>query len=119
MSVQQLSIQRLRNLDHVEVSFGSGINLLYGANASGKTSVLEAIHMLSLGRSFRSLKLASVIAQNQSDCLLFAKLKNKYNTAGKNAKRRKRYVRPHFSCVEPSRSEHRAGKARRGYALTR
>jgi DNA replication and repair protein RecF len=76
MSVQQLSIQRLRNLDHVEVSFGSGINLLYGANASGKTSVLEAIHMLSLGRSFRSLKLASVIAQNQSDCLLFAKLKN-------------------------------------------
>ena len=57
MSVQQLSIQRLRNLHQVDLQFDAGINLLYGPNASGKTSVLEAIHMLALGRSFRSLKL--------------------------------------------------------------
>jgi DNA replication and repair protein RecF len=76
MSVQQLSIQRLRNLHQVDLQFGAGINLLYGHNASGKTSVLEAIHMLALGRSFRSLKLASVIAQGHTDCLLFAKVKN-------------------------------------------
>ena len=76
MSVQQLSIQRLRNLLHVDLHFDDGINLLYGLNASGKTSVLEAVHMLGLGRSFRSLKLASVIAQGHADCLLFAKVKN-------------------------------------------
>ena len=76
MSVQQISIQRLRNLTHVEVDFDEGINLLYGLNASGKTSVLEAIHMLGLGRSFRSLKLTSVIAQGHTDCLLFARIKN-------------------------------------------
>ena len=76
MSVQQLSIQRLRNLLQVDLHFDDGINLLYGLNASGKTSVLEAVHMLGLGRSFRSLKLASVIAQGHADCLLFAKVKN-------------------------------------------
>ncbi|MFT5068828.1 MAG: DNA replication and repair protein RecF [Candidatus Paceibacteria bacterium] len=76
MSIQQLSIQRLRNLHQVELQFDAGINLFYGLNASGKTSVLESIHMLALGRSFRSLKLASVIAQGHSDCLLFAKVTN-------------------------------------------
>ena len=76
MSIQQLSIARLRNLTQVDLNFGAGINLLYGANASGKTSVLEAIHMLALGRSFRSLKLASLVTQDHTDCLLFAKLLN-------------------------------------------
>ena len=76
MSLQQLSVQRLRNLHQVELQFDAGINLLYGLNASGKTSVLEAIHMLALGRSFRSLKLASVIGDGHIDCLLFAKVKN-------------------------------------------
>jgi len=76
MSIQQLSIARLRNLTQVDLNLGAGINLLYGANASGKTSVLEAIHMLALGRSFRSLKLASLITQDHTDCLLFAKLLN-------------------------------------------
>jgi DNA replication and repair protein RecF len=76
MSIQHLSIQRLRNLQQVDVAFDVGINLLYGLNASGKTSVLEALHMLALGRSFRSLKLASVIAQGHTDCLLFAKIIN-------------------------------------------
>jgi DNA replication and repair protein RecF len=76
MSILHLSIQRLRNLQQVDVAFDVGINLLYGLNASGKTSVLEALHMLALGRSFRSLKLASVIAQGHTDCLLFAKIIN-------------------------------------------
>ena len=76
MSIHQLSIQRLRNLSSVELDFDEGINLIYGHNASGKTSILESIHMLGLGRSFRSLKLTSVISQGQADCLLFAKIKN-------------------------------------------
>ncbi|MDC9719195.1 MAG: DNA replication/repair protein RecF [Gammaproteobacteria bacterium] len=81
MSIQQLSIQRLRNLSQLDIQFGSGINLLYGLNASGKTSILESIHMLALGRSFRSLKLASVVAQNHTDCLLFAKVQNPQGVA--------------------------------------
>ncbi|WP_206616105.1 AAA family ATPase, partial [Escherichia coli] len=29
-------------------------NVFYGANGSGKTSILEAIHLLATGRSFRT-----------------------------------------------------------------
>jgi DNA replication and repair protein RecF len=76
MSIHKLSIQRLRNLHNVELHFADGINLIYGQNASGKTSILESIHMLGLGRSFRSLKLASVISQGQVDCLLFSRINN-------------------------------------------
>ena len=76
MSIQQLSVQRLRNLTHVEAEFGEGVNLIYGENASGKTSLLEAMHMLSLGRSFRSLKLNSIISDGATDCILFSKVKN-------------------------------------------
>jgi len=81
MAIQQLSVARLRNLEQVELNFGSGINLIYGANASGKTSILEAIHILGLARSFRSLKLASIIAQGHADCLLFARIVNPQGVA--------------------------------------
>ena len=53
---------------------GTGVNVITGANASGKTSLLEAIHMLALARSFRSHRLASVITAGQSACQLFARI---------------------------------------------
>ena len=54
MFIQELEIQNLRILESVSVSPGPGLNVLYGSNGSGKTSMLEAIHLLGVGRSFRS-----------------------------------------------------------------
>ena len=54
MYIQELEIQNLRVLESVSVSPGPGLNVLYGSNGSGKTSMLEAIHLLGVGRSFRS-----------------------------------------------------------------
>lgn len=48
-----LRIDGLRNLDRVELLPSAGINVLVGDNGAGKTSVLEAAHLLSHGRSFR------------------------------------------------------------------
>lgn len=53
MQMTRLRIQSLRNLQAVELNPGPGLNLLTGANGAGKTSVLEAIHLLAYGRSFR------------------------------------------------------------------
>ncbi len=53
MALSSLFIQSLRNLNEVELFFASK-NVFYGDNGSGKTSVLEAIHMLATGRSFRA-----------------------------------------------------------------
>ncbi len=61
MSIDWLSIRGLRNLEAVELHPGFGINWLYGDNGAGKTSVLEAIHLLARGRSFRTGTISGVI----------------------------------------------------------
>ncbi len=52
--ITELRIDGVRNLDKVLVAPAPGVNAFVGPNAAGKTSVLEAIHALSLGRSFRA-----------------------------------------------------------------
>jgi len=42
-----------RCLESVEVEFAPVFNLIHGANASGKTSLLEALAYLGRGKSFR------------------------------------------------------------------
>ncbi len=61
----------MRNLAAVTLTPSSHINLLYGANGSGKTSLLEAIHLLGLARSFRSSKIKPIIQQDQARCAVF------------------------------------------------
>lgn len=53
MALVKLQTENFRNLDSAPVSFAPSMNLLYGENGSGKTSFLEAIGYLGLGRSFR------------------------------------------------------------------
>ena len=59
--LKQLTISQLRNIGDLSVQPCSNINLLLGENGSGKTSILEAIHLLTLGRSFRTRSLKNVI----------------------------------------------------------
>ena len=68
MSIDQLSIRGLRNLETTALRPAAGINWLHGANGAGKTSVLEAIFLLARGRSFRSSTISGVI-QHGSDAL--------------------------------------------------
>ncbi|MEY2862681.1 MAG: replication/repair protein RecF [Pseudomonadota bacterium] len=70
MPIDRLHIERLRNLSAVTLTDLQSVNVLYGHNGSGKTSVLEAIHLLSTGRSFRSGLLRQVVQKNQPDALI-------------------------------------------------
>lgn len=54
MSLFQLEIKQLRNLEAVSIHPGPRFNIFVGANGSGKSSLLEAIHYLGLSRSFRT-----------------------------------------------------------------
>jgi len=74
MLLQQLSIQGLRNLKPVKLEF-SQLNIIFGDNGSGKTSVLEAIHYLALGRSFRTHLASRVINYDSDDFILFGRTK--------------------------------------------
>jgi len=62
MHLTTLDVANVRNLASVQLEPGDGINYLYGDNGAGKTSLLEAISLLSVGRSFRSGKISTIIA---------------------------------------------------------
>ncbi len=73
-SLQKLSITKLRNISASELQLSPRINLFYGLNGSGKTSLLEAIHLLGLAKSFRSSPAAPLIQNGETECAVFARL---------------------------------------------
>lgn len=53
MFLEKLKVVNFRNYANSETLFKTKLNLINGANAEGKTNLLEAIYLLCLGRSFR------------------------------------------------------------------
>ena len=53
MFLKHLEIKNIRSIGLYENTFSKGINLIYGKNGVGKTTILEAIHTLSISKSFR------------------------------------------------------------------
>ena len=52
MQIKELSLHQFKNHHHSEISFSSGVNAFIGPNGSGKTNVLDAIHYLSMCKSY-------------------------------------------------------------------
>jgi DNA replication and repair protein RecF len=74
MSIAQLAVHNFRNLITLTLQPASKFNLFYGDNGSGKTSLLEAIYYLGLGRSFRSRLNNRIIHQDAAHFSLFAQI---------------------------------------------
>ena len=77
MPLKKLEIANFRNLEQVDIEPAAGINLLYGDNASGKTSILEAISVLSSLRSFRCANINELVRHQCSGFRLTAKVDEK------------------------------------------
>jgi DNA replication and repair protein RecF len=54
MPLAELALENLRCIESAELILAPDTNLIRGANASGKTSLLEGIYLLGRGRSFRT-----------------------------------------------------------------
>ena len=52
MQIQHVRLRDVRRFEAVDFHPRPGFNLVTGANGSGKTSLLEAIHLLAHARSF-------------------------------------------------------------------
>jgi DNA replication and repair protein RecF len=52
MYLQQLSAINFKNYAQAELSFSDGVNAFMGNNGAGKTNLLDAIHYLSLCKSY-------------------------------------------------------------------
>ena len=54
MRINKIALNGFRNYDFAIAEFDEGTNVICGRNAQGKTNLLEAVYMLSCGRSFRT-----------------------------------------------------------------
>lgn len=73
LSISELQITHLRNITAVQLECSAGVNVFFGKNGSGKTSILEALSLLSSGKSFRSHLKSRIIQYDQPCLTLFAK----------------------------------------------
>ena len=56
MWIENLKINNFRNYKNLEIEFNKNINIFYGENAQGKTNIIEALFLFSIGKSFRTNK---------------------------------------------------------------
>ena len=82
--IEELTGSSIRNLKNFHIKTNATLNFFYGENASGKTSILEGIFLLSRLKSFRSKRINDVIAKGASSLLVSAKgrQKNKVFSVG-------------------------------------
>lgn len=69
MLLEKLTINHCRIIRHAELILSPSVNLICGDNGSGKSSILEAVSILSKGRSFRTSRIVDVI-RNAEEALL-------------------------------------------------
>jgi len=72
--LRQLILSNIRNLGALDLKFSNKFNVFIGPNGSGKTSILEAIYLLGVGRSFRARSIQQVISFGEDQCLVRAKV---------------------------------------------
>ena len=72
--LQALRIREVRNLERLKLDDLAPVTVISGANGSGKTSVLEAIHLLGMARPLRSAGMGPVIRRGASACAVHGAL---------------------------------------------
>ena len=89
MQLETLTLTNFRNLIEQEIVFEKDLNIIYGDNAQGKTSILEAVHFLSIPRSFRT----------NSDKIALQHSKEHFEIKGnyKNSENQKTTIRLYYS----------------------
>ena len=76
MEIKKLALTGFRNYEWETVDFNSGTNVISGNNAQGKTNLLEAVYMLSYGKSFRTRYDRELINFDYSSSEIFAEVES-------------------------------------------
>ena len=75
MKIQSLSLHDFRNYSQRSFVFGDKV-VFWGQNGKGKTNILEALSVLSVGKSWRETTGSDLIIANETSALVQAKLEN-------------------------------------------
>ena len=69
MRIKDIAITSYRNIASAHVELGPGANVLYGANANGKTNALECMYMFAVARPFRDAQAADLVRHGETRAL--------------------------------------------------
>ena len=89
MRIDRICLNGFRNYDYQWADFDPGINVITGENAQGKTNLLEAVYLLSTGKSFRTRFDREMVGFGYSACEVLGAL-----TAGGRDQTVKMVLRP-------------------------
>jgi len=70
MWINKIKINNFRNYNFQEINLEKNINIFYGENAQGKTNIIEAIFLCSMGKSFRAKKDKEMIQINKENAMI-------------------------------------------------
>ncbi len=70
MKLDKIQLLNYRNINNQTLIFNDGIQVFYGANAQGKTNLLEAIYYLSTLRSHRSNNILDLINKQANELFM-------------------------------------------------
>lgn len=93
MYIKNLSIKDFRNYDEAKVEFSPRVNMIIGKNAQGKTNLIEALSLSSIGRSFRTSKENELIMFGKERAFVSVSAEKEYTgtkvdiTIGRNQKK--------------------------------
>ena len=77
MYIEKVVLENFRNYKKQEICFKKGVNIIYGNNAQGKTNIIEAIFLCSMGKSFRAKKDKELINFNEKSAKVSVEYKKK------------------------------------------
>jgi len=70
LMIEQVSVRHLRCHETLTWTIASGLNLITGANGSGKTSLLESVYLMAHGRSFRQARSPFLVQHGQTSFMI-------------------------------------------------
>lgn len=95
--LKTITIEKFRNLQKTKLDFSRTVNIIVGDNGQGKTNLLEAIYLLSHGKSFRASKAqtihwradwAQIVGFTETDKIEIRLYRNQENQAFINNKKK-------------------------------
>ena len=72
MRVERLNLGNFRRFAEAGIEPAPGLNLIIGDNGAGKTSLLEALHLMAYGRSFRGRVRDGLVRQGDQALSVYA-----------------------------------------------
>ena len=78
MYIKEVKLKNFRNYEDFSLEFDKNVNLIIGKNAQGKTNLIEAVYLSSIGKSFRTSRDNDLIRFGQEYAVVQVSAEKKY-----------------------------------------